>query len=525
MAEVLKKVAANDEDLTVVDVRFKGRSKQLGPRGCKALCEALQENTYATRLDISGNGVGDRGAAALASLLHENHVLAAFDLSHNGIEEVGGQALLDALRMNATVMVLELAGNDLPKDISDGVKRQLKLSKRVRSVLPRMFDSDPTLVEVNLCRCGLGDDEARELAAALQTGNGVTRLQLDDNSISAPGAAALADALKPRSELSRSGKARQIHSGLEQLWLSGNKLRDRGVKELAAMLVVNRTLRVLSLARNSFGKFGSVALGEALSQNQGLETLYLDGNNLLDGGAARVAEGIEGNAHTTLKTLWACNCDLGERGITALGNRLHKFRGGTLQTLCLAGNPAIDSEEATAANAAADAIAREREALAAAAAAAAAAAERERLEAIAVAAATKAAAAAAVAADAATAAAFDALASSARCSALTDAASAAAVAHAAAKAAGEQAADMATRSQELAEIAAGAKKAIPKIAITKKAKVAREEAEQEFADAEEEASVAHLEAEEAAVTKKLKDAEAATAQLALDALLDGAGGM
>ena len=72
--------------------------------------------------------------------------------------------------------------------------------------------------------------------------------------------------------------------------------------------------------------------------------LQLDGNPIRDGGAAAVAAGVSDNPDSTLRTLWATECGLGEYGVTALGNLLDVFKDGTLHTLLLEGNPALPSD-------------------------------------------------------------------------------------------------------------------------------------------------------------------------------------
>ena len=177
------------------------------------------------------------------------------------------------------------------------------------------------------------------------------RLALEGNRVGATGVAALAKALLPTFHVDRStGSKERTDSNLQVLLLGDNRMRDRGVRELAAMLAENQSLTVLGLARNTIGKPGAIALGEALARNRGLVELQLDGNPIRDGGAAAVAAGVaENREFSALRTLWATDCGLGEYGVTALGNLLEVFKDGLLHTLLLEGNPALPAD-ADAAN-------------------------------------------------------------------------------------------------------------------------------------------------------------------------------
>lgn len=113
----------------------------------------------------------------------------------------------------------------------------------------------------------LTDDDAKQLAEALQNNTVVTRLSLLWNNITSAGGEALATALC-------------VNRTLKTLDISFNELGDKGATAIANMLKENCTLKVLRLGSNGIGREGTLAFAEALKSNATLSSLSLASNQI-----------------------------------------------------------------------------------------------------------------------------------------------------------------------------------------------------------------------------------------------------
>jgi hypothetical protein len=122
------------------------------------------------------------------------------------------------------------------------------------------------LVNLELYDCGIGDEGASALAAALPGCSRLASLCLGENSIGHKGAAAVAASL--------SGC-----SALTAFSLNFNMIGDQGAMVLAAALPGCTTLARLGLESNSIGDEGAATLAAALSDCAALTQLGLTNNS------------------------------------------------------------------------------------------------------------------------------------------------------------------------------------------------------------------------------------------------------
>ena len=97
----------------------------------------------------------------------------------------------------------------------------------------------------------------------------------------------------------------QCNSRLKQLWLRGNTLNTTGALFIFNSLKYITTLKVLDISNNNIGHQLSENIAAVISSNHMLEQLWLDGNALLDKGIVRISNALRGL--TLLRTLSLCN--------------------------------------------------------------------------------------------------------------------------------------------------------------------------------------------------------------------------
>lgn len=161
---------------------------------------------------------------------------------------------------------------------------------------------------------GLGVRDAQELAAGLRRAagrsiGGVKSLGLPDNHIGDAVAAALASAMEKASEL-------------ERLYLNHNTMTATGAASIAEGLGATSPARLqdFTIHDNKIGDDGAVALGRALRKHRGLLRLCLGGNGITDVGAIGLAACLED--HTELVLLRLDNNAITDAGALRLAQAL-----------------------------------------------------------------------------------------------------------------------------------------------------------------------------------------------------------
>ncbi len=177
--------------------------------GAHYITQVLRNSSIVQRLRLGygGGSIGESGLKSIAEALNTNSSLVALKLSDCSVKitEESGPVLRDMLQRNSTLEVLHLSGNDQVSDtgaffIAESLKR------------------NSSLRELNLGRCGIGDEGVKSLSDALVENDSLKRLDLDSNDgITERGLSALTECLK-------------TNSGLVTLWLP-YRHRSAGVQE------------------------------------------------------------------------------------------------------------------------------------------------------------------------------------------------------------------------------------------------------------------------------------------------------
>lgn len=172
---------------------------------------------------------------------------------------------------------------------------------------------------LNIQGDNLDDNEAIEIANALQTYPTIPQVNLSRNRIGGIGATALLNTL-------------QSNIALRALWLNDNNIDDYGARALASFLKTNQTLSLLNMSKNNISNEGAIEVGEALLVNPCLSNIDLAHNNIGNEGVISLVGCIANNNNTRLTSLNLC-----DNNITLLPIQLVECN--TLRIFCYSGNP------------------------------------------------------------------------------------------------------------------------------------------------------------------------------------------
>ena len=114
--------------------------------------------------------------------------------------------------------------------------------------------------ELCIAQCGIGDDGARVLAAALKVNRLIQKLDFSDNAIGDKGVEAL-------------GVLLEANPWIRELNLSKNQIGVEGAQALVMALGENQTLLKLDLSQNQIGVKGTRALAIAIKVNRLIQQL------------------------------------------------------------------------------------------------------------------------------------------------------------------------------------------------------------------------------------------------------------
>uniref|UniRef100_A0A674PEE2 NACHT domain-containing protein n=1 Tax=Takifugu rubripes TaxID=31033 RepID=A0A674PEE2_TAKRU len=278
----------------------------------EVVASAMTSNpSHLRELDLSRNqSLTDAVKLLSSAMMHPNCRLETLRLSDCWLSELSCDSLASALRSNPShLRVLELTGNYL-KD--PGVK------------LLCGFLQDPLceLETLSLRGCSLSETSCDSVASALKSNHSHLRvLDLGSNTLQDSGVKRLCSGLEsPNCKLERlrlercslsetscgslASALRSNPSHLRELDLSGNQLKDPGVKLLCGFLhFPNCRLETLRLRYCSLSEISCGSLASALRSNPShLRVLDLSQNQLKDPGVKLLSDLVE-NPHYGLETL------------------------------------------------------------------------------------------------------------------------------------------------------------------------------------------------------------------------------
>ena len=164
------------------------------------------------------------------------------------------------------------------------------------------------LKALDLEQSNINEEAAFELAAALRCNNVLSHLWLRDNILGSAGAMFILNSLQHISslkvlDLSHNSIGYQVadkiaaiidcNQTLEQLWLDGNDLLNKGVLRFTHTLKCLSTLRTLSLCNNGISDDVADELSAVITSNIHLEDLMLGCNNFHSEGMYKIAQSLK----------------------------------------------------------------------------------------------------------------------------------------------------------------------------------------------------------------------------------------
>ncbi|KAF9421191.1 hypothetical protein BGZ94_008921 [Podila epigama] len=284
----------------------------------KVIFEAFQSNKTITSLIIHRSVVNDKIMRFLSKMLIKNNTIKQLDLSNNKITAEGVAHLAEAMIYNRTVTRLCLQSNSIKRAGAPSLASILTKNRVVR--------------HLNIGSNGLGPDGVIDIAEAVKYNRTLRSLSLDLNEMGPQGAKALAKALLTNHHLSH-------------LYLPHNNIGDPGVQDLCQSLHRNVSIVSLDLEFNNIGLNQSVvgmkALADLLKVNKTLLEINLAYNVFPTAESIQaLMEGISVNS--TLESIMFTSCGISTEGAIAIANVLPLAKG--LQNLGLTANPDIAVE-------------------------------------------------------------------------------------------------------------------------------------------------------------------------------------
>ncbi len=229
-------------------------------------------------------GFGGYSCHRIAAALRKNETITSLKLSNCQLGDVGDDGcicLMQALiARRSSLKRISLARNFIGYNGATAVANFIRASQTE----PSIYHS---IIRLDLLQNCFGDDGASAVADAIADGTKQDKTQtivdigLEKNRIGNEG-------------LSRISNMLHQNNTLHTLRLGKNAITYEGVvKSLAPALQNNTALRVLDLSGNrQIGDLGAVALADALSLNQTLETLILTKCSITEKGALRLLRAL-----------------------------------------------------------------------------------------------------------------------------------------------------------------------------------------------------------------------------------------
>ena len=233
---------------------------------------------------------------------------------------------------------INLFGNDLTSlhdsycsVIKNGYFKKFSMSKQKQRLSNKFvvkilgaLKANMTIKSFNLSQNGFGVDNAKTIAAYLETSPALEELDISDNCVGAIGAEVISDALCN-------------NTVLKNFNIAHNDIRDEGAVAVSKCLVCNGTLKELNLSRNSISSKGIHQVALSLSSLHHAE-VSMEGSMCSEFDQMQ----IENKANATLELLNLSHNKIGIDGVQSLSFMLQN--NSSLKALNISHNTLSDNE-------------------------------------------------------------------------------------------------------------------------------------------------------------------------------------
>ena len=266
---------------------------------------AIAKITTLTLLDLTNNCIPEDAAFTFANAINSNCFLEVLKLSNNKLKTRGVVTIARSLSKLSTLRVLHIGNNKITYKAADAIS----------SVILNNVQLEELYLNDNLLKSGV-----KQIANALKKISNLRRLNLNNNHIPECVAEDLAGAMLS-------------NISLQVAAMMGNAFKTNGIITLSKSLSRISTLKLLNFHNNEITEKAADAIALVVSNNFGLEELYL-GSNKLSKGAVKIVEGLRNIS--TLKVLDLNENDASVVVATKLASAIASNR--SLNDLRLSGN-------------------------------------------------------------------------------------------------------------------------------------------------------------------------------------------
>lgn len=274
---------------------FNIADNNIGSVGANAIFQSLRRVLTLEELYIDNNAIGDSAAHAMATFVGEASCLRIFSLAENKVSNDGGSMIWSSIAKNSKMplMSINFAGNKIDTawcmsnafrssqylesvNLSRNVLNQSSGRVFADAILPEKWGATRSLTSLDLGGNHLGVEGSTLIARAIRQSDRLRLLWLDNNKMGASGGLAIAKALKENESITML----DISNNMLALDVKRFSLDLHAVKELAAAVKVNKTLKFLYLKGNQIGFSGGKMLKESLQENKFIQSVDLKDNEL-----------------------------------------------------------------------------------------------------------------------------------------------------------------------------------------------------------------------------------------------------
>ena len=238
------------------------------------LVEVFSSLTQLTELNLTGNNLPREAAMPLATFINNNCSLCTLLLSNNNLQTSGVVTIAQPLSQLSTLKRLHIGNNGITHEAADSIA----------SVMLNNIHLEELYLQDNLLGTGV-----EQIASALKHLFKLRHLNLNTNQIPESAAESLACAIS------------SLRS-LQAIYLSNNNFNNSGIIKLVHALSSLKSLEIIAFHGNRCAEETADAIGLAISNNSGLEQLFL-GNNKLRTGALKIVVALKNISTLTILDL------------------------------------------------------------------------------------------------------------------------------------------------------------------------------------------------------------------------------